>query len=165
MTYDGTQASLKLEVSYDPATGLFSRPNGRVITDQPASLYVRIMLSDGKTYVVHRLAWLYMTGSHPVGDIDHIDGNRKNNKFDNLRDCTHSENMMNRGGPQANNALGIIGVSKSQGRFQAQIQIQGKRYHLGRFDTAELASQVYQAAAKKMHAGFADRKLTKKKIE
>ncbi len=79
--------------------------------------------------------------------VDHINRNSLDNRRINLRYVTHSQNMWNRS-KHVNNTSGFVGVSfhKSSGKWQTSIQAYGKRKHLGKFDTPEEASSVYQAA-------------------
>jgi hypothetical protein len=88
--------------------------------------------------------------------IDHMDGNGLNNSRSNLRAATNAQNLQNRG-KQKNNTSGIKGVSwdKARSKWAAEIRSQGKRYHLGRFDTKEEAAEAYRKAAKKLHKEFA----------
>lgn len=99
-----TQARLKELLSYDPATGVFIwkvTRNGKMKVGLPAGSidredgYVEICL-DRRDYKAHRLAWLYVTGAWPVYGIDHIDRDKTNNRFINLRDVPHSVNLKNR---------------------------------------------------------------------
>ena len=94
-----------------------------------------------------------MTGQLPKLDIDHIDGDGKNNKWFNLRLCTASENLCNRG-PQKNNTTGLKGVVPMRDKFQAQICVDGNRKHLGTFETAEKAHRAYLREAVKAHGEF-----------
>ena len=96
---------------------------------------------EGKTYFVHRLIYLMNYGYTP-DLVDHKDGDRINNYLENLRDATSLVNNLNRIKPGRNSKLGILGVSKSQGKYRAQLS--GK--NLGRFDTAEEAKEVYERA-------------------
>lgn len=109
--------------------------------------YIRIKLF-GVQYFAHRLAWLYMTGKWPNKEIDHIDRIKNNNKWENLRETTHSENMQNR---ELKNKTGFSGISLHQyGKWQARIRKKGVRMHIGTFDTPEQANDAYIAAAKSM---------------
>lgn len=88
--------------------------------------------------------------------IDHINGNTMDNRRSNLRIATHAENVRNRLA-QRNNKSGYKGVyfhARSQ-RWRATIQHEGKRHYLGSFDTAELASAAYTAAADRLYGAFA----------
>lgn len=88
--------------------------------------------------------------------IDHINGDKLDNRKDNLRVTTPSQNAMNRGS-QSNNSSGYKGViyDKARGKWRAEICFRGNRKHLGRFETAELAALAYNEAAIKYHGEFA----------
>ena len=103
---------------------------------------------DGRRYLSHRLAWLYVHGKWPNHQIDHINRIRDDNRIANLRDVTGVVNLNNKGNYR-NNTSGFKGVViNKSGSFVAQITINGKSKYLGSFDTAEKASQAYQAAKK-----------------
>ena len=102
---------------------------------------------DGKRYLSHRLAWLYVHEKWPNHQIDHINRVRDDNRIANLRDVTGVVNLNNKGNYR-NNTTGFKGVTIKNGRFVAQITINGKCKHIGSFDIAEKASQAYQAAKK-----------------
>lgn len=103
----------------------------------------------------HRVAWALQTGGWPECEIDHRDGDRANNKWDNLREATHQQNQWNKG-VSAKNSSGFKGVHMhtQNGKWIAQISISGKTKHLGCFETAEMASLEYQRASKKFHQSF-----------
>jgi hypothetical protein len=134
-----TQEYLKELLSYNPLTGEFVwiAPRKRVIVGRVAGGllkgYVRICINK-KTYWAHRLAWLYMTGKSPSKQIDHINHNRADNRFINLRECSHQENHRNRT-LQKNNTSGFIGVcwNKNDKKWLASIRINGNRKNLGLF--------------------------------
>jgi hypothetical protein len=161
-------------VIYDPLTGLFTwrhRPlrhfmsvrsynmwNAKHAGREPSRSvnsrgYMGIMINKTK-HQAHRIAWLYMTGGMPKLDVDHIDGIKTNNKFENLRLATRAENGRNRG-HNKNSAIGIKGVhwSKSNKRWISQIGKGRKKLYLGSFENPEDAS--YIAAAKELHGEFA----------
>ena len=153
-----TQESLKELLIYDTSTGEFvwtkqipGRRKRKVGTIRPDG-YVMIHIV-GKFYLAHRLAWLYINGEWPEGEIDHIDRNPSNNAFANLRDTTHSENMQNLADALRTNKTGILGVCchKRSGKFHAQIVINGKKKHLGLFTTKEEASSAYHSAKLSLH--------------
>lgn len=98
-----TQKELKQYVNYDPKTGEFycikthgRRKFGDRIDIKHRDGYMVIYLKR-KMYQAHRLAWLYMTGEHPKGEIDHINGIRDDNKFFNLEDVSKAENIRREG--------------------------------------------------------------------
>ena len=101
-------------------------------------------------FLVHRLIWLYMTGLHPEHEIDHINGNRKDNRWCNLRSVTAFDNARNQG-ERKDNTSGCRGVNyKSSGRgkkrWVARISHRGVRYLLGNFATFDEAVAVRKQA-------------------
>lgn len=109
-----------------------------------------------QNYKAHRLVWVYHYGAIPFGKyIDHIDRNPLNNKIENLRLCTKSENMRNVG-MQKNNKSGYKGVFpyNNSGKFYSRIVVEGVSIRLGVFDTEEEASLVYEAKARELHGVF-----------
>lgn len=117
--------------------------------------YYRLTV-DGKVYYCHRLAWLLHTAQEPVGLVDHINGDKSDNRINNLRLCTHQQNLLNRG-KNKNNTTGFKGVTliKSTGRFCAHIAIDRVNKHLGVYATAEAAAAAYARAAAKLHGEYA----------
>jgi hypothetical protein len=103
---------------------------------------------NGKRYLSHRLAWLYVHKKWPDHQIDHINRVRDDNRIDNLRDVLGIVNLNNKGNYR-NSTTGFKGVTIKNGRFIAQITVNGKCKYLGSFDTAEKASQAYQNTKKK----------------
>ena len=114
--------------------------------------YRHIMI-DGCQYRSHRLAFIYMLGRDPVGDVDHIDMDRSNCRWANLREATRSQNHANKG-RRSDNKSGIKGVAfyPKLGKWRAKIQVKTKCVHIGLFETKEAAADAYAAAAK-MHFG------------
>ena len=84
---------------------------------------------------------------------DHRNRNRLDNRKENLRACTRAQNSCNRP-PATRNLSGYKGVNWYRGKWQAKIQKDGKQKYLGRFDTAELASEFYDLAAEMLHGEF-----------
>jgi hypothetical protein len=140
-----TQKRLKELLHYDPETGLFywkKKRSWRTSIGDIAGYkdprgYMRIRV-DHKLYAAHRLAFLYIEGHFPKKEVDHIDRNPSNNKWENLRDVSHSCNIQNRK-TQSNNSIGIMGVGYFQGLIYgdwgAHIKTSGKRIFLGYFAT------------------------------
>lgn len=154
-----TQARLKELFSYDSQTGIFKRlvnvgpAKAGVYKSRPNSTgYFRVCI-DGRSYLLHRLAWLYTHGEWPVMLLDHIDGDTKNNKLANLRSCTHLENSQNTS-KKARCRSGFRGVygPTSAGRWTASIGINYKQIRLGTFDTKEQAHAAYLEAKKTLHS-------------
>ena len=129
--------------------------NGVRIGDAAGSLngdgYYRVKLG-GKTYLTHRLIWLYTHGVWPVNELDHINGDKQDNRIENLRDVTRSENLQNLRKPLSNNQTGVLGVGFSRGSYKARIKTDGVPTHLGSFATAALAGAAYVNAKRQHHA-------------
>lgn len=156
-----TAQRLRELLSYDPDTGDFTRithKRGRRPADGAAAGcrtdrgYIHIHAS-GRIYKAHRLAWLYVHGVWPDGDIDHIDGNKTNNRANNLRSVSTSVNMQNQRCAQKRNASGFLGVTVHGGRFEASIKLNGKNIYLGSYATPELAHAAYLAKKREIHPG------------
>lgn len=152
---DLTAQRLRELVHYDPATGAMTRHStGATLATKMPQGHLRGSV-DGVEYLLHRLAWLYMTGEWPSGEIDHIDGDGSNNRWANLRDTTKRTNQQNRRRANKNSKSGLLGASwrKDRGHWTARILV-GKRYmYLGRFETAEEAHAAYVEAKRIHHAG------------
>ena len=158
-----TAARLRELLSYDPDTGVFrwrvSRPGtrgiGSIAGASDGQGYHQIGI-DGRIYRDHRLAWLYMTGEWPADDVDHINRDRGDCRFANLREATRSQNNANAKRP-SDNTSGYKGVSfdKRRGRWHAYISHGGRRKNLGMFDTAVAAYEARLAAAARLHGEFA----------
>lgn len=149
-------------VSYNPDTGQFIRlkPTSRktkvgeiVGTYHKATGYVYLSINK-KKYRAHRLAWFYSYGYWPENDIDHINGNRADNRLENLREATRSENMYNQTRVRKNSKIKVTGVSYNRDRYRARINAEGKQYHIGTYDTIEEAETAYLEAKKKLHGDF-----------
>lgn len=148
-----TQSHVLDLFAYDPLTGLVTHRTNRVkvkagdragSSSKSASRYLRIF---GKKELEHRIIWLYMTGALPIGELDHEDHDRGNNRWNNLREVTHAVNMQNK--PRyANNRTGTAGVSidKRCGKFRAYLSIGGKPKGLGYFTTYAEAVSARSAA-------------------
>ena len=148
-----TQARLKELLSYDPATGHFRWNVHRGGTATPGSRagsthisgYRKIVV-DGKTYREHRLAFLYMVGQFPQHDVDHINHQRADNRWDNLRELTRHQNLGNLP-VRSKNHSGYTGVEKRGNSYRVRIGAGRDRRYVGSFPTPEQASAAYQKAA------------------
>ena len=154
-----TSATVRDLLSYDRASGAFtwrvscgSVKAGSVAGAANSRGYRKIRIG-GNFYLEHRLAWLHVYGEWPGGEIDHVNQLKGDNRIENLRDVTHSENMHNRPS-YANNKSGYRGVSwnNQMGLWRAEISINKKRTHIGYFSTAECAHAAYQTARVAMEA-------------
>lgn len=155
-----TLTQAKKLLKYDPETGLFTwaiaRPCGVKPGDRAGHLlkdgYVKIIALK-KNYLAHRLAWLLSHGEWPDGQIDHIDGNKSNNRLSNLRVATPSQNTFARIKRKPSKS-GIRGVALVGNRWKAKIGKDGDLIHLGYFDTPEHARRAYVQAAEKLFGEF-----------
>lgn len=155
---------LKSRLCYDPDSGLFTRLSGRVdrigkpIYGSASGRYVIIDLH-GRGYYAHVLAWFYMTGRWPECGIDHKNGLGKHNKWNNLRECTQSQNLANAYfGPKKKSGLprGVFDRGPSRGRrYAAAIKVNGTIFHLGSYVHPDEAAAVYIAAARHHFGEFA----------
>lgn len=148
-------------LSYDALTGQFrwARPGPKVTVGSIAGTVIRgycMIHFRGVDYHAHRLAWLYVHGSWPSGDVDHRNGNRLDNRIENLREATRSQNCANMGVAR-HNSSGFKGVSYNRltGRWHAYISHEGRRHHLGLFGTVEAAAAAYDEAAIRLKGDFA----------
>ena len=104
-----------------------------------------------RIYKAHRLVWLIAHNSWPVGLIDHIDGNKSNNRLDNLRLVDETGNSENVRRPNKRNQSGFMGVIFVNNGWRASITVQGKTRYIGTFDTPEKAHQAYLEVKRKHH--------------
>lgn len=102
-------------------------------------------------WLAHRLIWLMHTGELPK-IIDHIDRDPTNNRIENLRVCTHSENLINSRKRAAGKIAGVREVRP--GTWVARMKVEGKQIHLGRFDSREEARQTYEKCVREKFGEF-----------
>lgn len=159
---DLTAQRLRELLHYEPTTGIFTRVVPSRMRPDTAGLVrsggnhlgYRQINVDGRQYQSHRVAWLYMTGSWPAAQIDHINGDGKDNRWLNLRDVEPRLNTQNQRRARADNGTGLLGVYPNHKRFMAKISTPEKRnMYLGTFDTPEEAHAAYLKAKRAYHAG------------
>jgi len=152
---DLTAQRLRELLNYDPETGVFTWRSRRCnnAAGTPAGYrrpdgYLTIRL-DKKLYRANRLAWFYMTGGWPENLVDHKDRNPGNDKWQNLREATHSQNHQNQV-VRKDCTHGHRGIAlHERGLWRAQT-LQGKRIHIGYFRTPEEAL-IARIAAERLH--------------
>jgi hypothetical protein len=159
-----TRGELMRAITYDPKTGHFHwkvvshlRPDMiGVRAGCPSSTGHRLISVNRKKYCEHRLAWLFMTGAWPERYIDHINGDPADNRWCNLREADHFQNIQN-SKLSKRNSSGFKGVwwDARRHKWTAQIMARRRQKYLGQFDTPEEAHAAYQAAAIRLHGEFA----------
>lgn len=159
VTSNLTPERLRYLLSYNPETGVLiwiggkrKKRIGTTAGGPGQGGYLRLMV-DGQRYMLHRLAWLHVTGKWPVNEIDHISGDKKDNRFKNLREATREINTQNMRTPRKDNKCGFLGVSFNRDRFLASIEYNKQRVYLGSYKKPELAHAAYLTAKRELHAG------------
>jgi hypothetical protein len=154
-----TQEKLKKLLRYDASSGVFyweKTISNRAVAGSVAGYidghgYIAIGIGR-KLHRAHRLAWLYVFGTFPKADIDHINKDRKDNRIENLRLATRAQNLQNCF-KKSNNTSGVTGVSwnKRTQKWEAHITSNYKKVFLGLFDSIEDATNARLSAKKKYH--------------
>lgn len=157
-----TAERLRELFNYDPETGVFKRriATGRHGCNMAGTVagclkshgYIALRIEGTECYA-HRLAWLYIHDKWPSHEIDHINGNKSDNRLTNLRDIIPRNNKENIRAATVGNKSGFLGVSPYRGRWQASICIGGKQHWLGIFSSPESAYAVYLAVKREFHNG------------
>lgn len=129
-----TPELLRAHLVYDPIAGKFTRRSGHLKVGRVATKgYIQISVA-GDRYMAHRLAWLYVYGSWPDGQIDHINQDKTDNRIANLRVVSNKQNQENISN-WSHNTSGRRGVRHKAGRWIAEIIQFKKKIHLGSFST------------------------------
>jgi hypothetical protein len=158
-----TAAEVRALLDYDSSNGLLTwrAPAGHriAIGDVAGSIHrlgYRVLVLRGRQYAAHRIVWLHVHGEWPKSEIDHINGHRSDNRIENLREATRSQNMRNRR-PNRESYSGLKGAhwNKSDNTYRSVIVVEGKHIHLGCFRTAIEAHEAYCRAAAEKFGDFA----------
>ena len=168
------QTYLRERLNYDPATGILTwrerPPNqlgndwrrwnsryagtvaGGLRTDETGYQSYSVTI-DGSSYKAHRLIWKWTTGEDPADEIDHINRDATDNRWDNFRSTTSQGNAHNTRGRRRKDANRHLpqGVFPDRNAYHAVITVNYKRVYLGRFRTPEAAHEVYVAAKSRFH--------------
>lgn len=162
-----TAARLRELLHYDPETGVFTRrmpgagrggpvryPAGSAVGSKTALGYLETEVVKVRC-LLHRLAVLYMTGEWPVDQVDHINGQRSDNRWANLRQVDNTTNIENRWRANKNNRSGVLGAhfNAAKGKWAAQVTVMRRGIHVGYFDTPEAAHAAYVAKKRQVHRG------------
>ena len=113
--------------------------------------YTQIRLQR-RTFKAHRIVWALNKGTWPSAELDHANGNRRDNRIENLREASRHQNMQNSVAPI--NKIGIVGVYRNHSGFSASYHANGRRVYLGIFTTAEAAGAAYRKYAAQAHGEF-----------
>lgn len=152
------QEELNSILAYDPLTGILTWKDNRSnmiqgsVAGSVNSAGYKTITINSKTFRVQRIIWIMMFGYIPNDFfIDHVNGNKIDNRLENLRLATNSQNQQNRPAPK-NNSSGYRGVTwhKQMNKWMARISHHGKRKNIGFFDSAEDAYKAYKNEAKKI---------------
>ena len=145
-------------LDYDSDTGDFTRRvsvcgrgmAGKVTGTTTVHGYIRVGI-DGRSYAAHRLAWLFVHGRWPEYQIDHVNGDRADNRLRNLREVTSRQNCQNLRCHREGRLPGAI-RDRRLGIWKASIKVGGRRVHIGVFPNAEEASRAYLKACADLEA-------------
>lgn len=158
-----TLQQVKSSVEFDPMSGKFFRvrtwngrePGTECGTKSKADGYIRVSIC-GVPTLAHRVAWFLVYGEWPTSQIDHANGDRSDNRIENLRMCSVSENRWN-SKKRERNTSGYKGVTwdATRKKWVAQIMANRKNHHLGRFETPHEAHAAYVEASNRLHGEFA----------
>jgi hypothetical protein len=156
-----TAVMVRQLLDYDPMTGVFrwrewrggTALAGSVAGSRDKGGYILLRIGN-RNFKAHRIAWLHVHGAWPLNDLDHINGRTDDNRIDNLRDVTRSQNLLN-AKLAATNTSGATGVyfDKRRRKWTAQIQINGRGRHIGRFARREDAEAARLAVATREAGG------------
>jgi len=156
-----TQQEIKKQLHYDEATGIFtwivSKNSFMKIGDLAGGINTYgywIVSIDNKHYMSHRLAWVYINGSCPSHlQVDHINGDKSDNRINNLRLCNAIENQQNIKTCRVITKSRLLGAHKHSrsNKWSAQIKVNKKYIYIGLFDTPEEAHQAYLNKKRELH--------------
>lgn len=170
-----TQEYLKECLEYDPETGrlvwkerpvchfvnevVCKRWNGKLAGKQAGSRtqkgYTTLRIAR-HPYLAHRVIWRIIWGAWPVEQLDHINGDKSDNRLGNLREASNAENCRNKKAHR-NNKLGYKGVTRGrENKFHAEIALSDRRVYLGTFSSPEAAHAAYCRAADNYFGVFAN---------
>lgn len=152
---------LRFRLGYEPETGVFvwralpsnTKRIGTVAGTTDRKGYRSICI-DQTLHKAHRLAWLYVHGVAPVGEIDHINGNKSDNRIANLRDVSVRVNRENRRFHDSDSRIPLLGVSMTRhGKYRATIVVSKRQIHLGCYGSASEAHAAYLKSKRELHEG------------
>lgn len=155
-----TAEEVRRHLSYNPETGEFrwliggkGRPGvGEIAGCKSNALGYWLIGLNYRRHWAHRLAWLMTHGRWPEHQIDHINGDRADNRISNLRAVTHAENQQNRHRSRPNkHGLRGVDFDPKTGKFRSRVVFQKVKHNLGYFDTAQAAHVAYVEAVRRIN--------------
>ncbi|HRK66630.1 MAG TPA: HNH endonuclease signature motif containing protein [Hyphomonas sp.] len=146
-----TQKRLREVLHYDPETGSFTFARGArkgraAGTAHDARGFLKVSI-DNERHLLHRLAWLWMTGTLPRWNIAHVNGDRSDNRWSNLREGDRSQKRAHR--PLLAEPAGQPGVWRVGDHFDAMVEVEGQRVNIGSFAKAQEAARVAKITVEK----------------
>lgn len=156
---DLTAEHLKEILHYNPTTGIWTwlktaANKRRFVGGDAGSVDSKgypIIKINSSLYKSHRFAWLYMTGGWPMGDLDHRDRDPSNCRWENLRQASRVQNNINNEKNLGRSGLKGAAWSENDQKWKSSIRVNGNRIHLGYFDDAQQAHEVYRQASLTHH--------------
>lgn len=153
---------VRQQFQYDRESGEVARRDGYTGYIAQGYKTVSVKIGDRKwePYKAHRIAWVLHYGEWPAEQIDHINGDRLDNRLSNLRLASAAVNAQNRKSASSTNRVGLLGVNaRYRGcrvgvRYEARIRANGIDHRLGWFDSPQEAHAAYLAAKEKFHDGY-----------
>jgi len=171
-----SQEFLQAAVDYNPDTGILTWKNDRPMEHFKTKIHYsywkskvagkqaltlnnrsyRVIVFNDSSYVQHRVIWKLVTGREPIAEIDHINHDRSDNRWCNLREATWFEQQHNQS-IRSDNTSGIKGVNfnKRTGKWVARVQVNNKRLSIGVFKTIEEAELAIKNKRIELHGEFA----------
>ena len=154
-----TMSRINELLEYNQETGVFHWLKTRKGVSNPNkfgsinSAGYRVVSIDGKFLYAHQIAVFIINGEWPTEDVDHINGVKCDNRRENLRVVSCSVNLQNLKRARSDNKSGFLGVAVHKFGFTAQINLNGKKRHIGIFKTAEAAHEAYLKVKREIHEG------------
>lgn len=156
-----TQKTVQELLSYDPTTGIFIWLKDRNQLAKKGQIAGHVMDGERRiqvnqtVYSAGVLAWVYVTGRFPTKLIDHKNRNADDNRFENLREATASQNMINRRARGGSSQFKGVTWRPHRKKWECNLQVNRKLYYLGLFSREESAAIAYDIAAHKHFGEFA----------
>ena len=160
-------SDIKTYLDYDPNTGVMvwvnvspyhREKNGSVAgctTPNRHGKSYHVISLNGRKHKRSRLAFAWMTGRWPVHQIDHINGDSTDDRWENLREATPTQNAWNHHRRSKKSTLPMGVRSNPSGRFSARIAVNKRMVQVGTFDTPEQAGAAYLEARRQYYGQFA----------